>query len=718
MAMNGELLDFKDIFQESRGAMLDGRLQILSEKFVFKNNKTGKIDTIANSDVSGIVWRRVARDNELKLTLKNGHIFKFDGFKDKEFERINSFVKSRYGMEVEQQELSGKGWNWGSVDFQGYEMQFDVGSKLSFEIPLSNVSQCTQSKDEVALEFHQNDDSELSLMEMRFYIPPSQDDSVDKVKEFHESVMAKADVLQVKGNAICIFQDLQCLTPRGRYDIRMYPKFIQLHGKTFDYKITYTSILRLFLLPHKDQRQIFFVVSLDPPLKQGQTRYHFLILLFYKEDDLFAELTLSDEEIEERFDGKLQKTMSGPMYEVVSRVVKHLVQRKITVPGSYKGVGGVQSITCTYKASSGFLYPLERGFMYVHKPPVHIRFDEIATVNFARGTTKINRSFDFEVETRSKGNYVFSNIERDQYAALYDFVSNKKLKIKNIGKGGINYDTMQESDDDDVHDPYMERMKQEAAARDEEDNDDDEESEDEDFQPTEQNENDVAEEFDSDAESSEEDESGKEEEDSEEEQRPKKRPKEKKVVKERAPKETGSRKRKAKKDPNAPKRPPSAYLQWLNDNRAKLKHENPGISITELSKLAGQQWSKVDRSVKEKYEQKYRKAKEVYEVSMREYKQSGGASTTSPPVKKSKSKPSSQNTGKVTTNTTPTKYKSKEFITESDSLSSSDSEEETKPKSSSKKAPPSPQADSEEESEAEQTPASSSEEEDEDDDSD
>jgi len=49
---------------------------------------------------------------------------------------------------------------------------------------------------------------------------------------------------------------------RGRYDIRMYPKFIQLHGKTFDYKITYTSILRLFLLPHKDQRQIFFVVSL------------------------------------------------------------------------------------------------------------------------------------------------------------------------------------------------------------------------------------------------------------------------------------------------------------------------------------------------------------------------------------------------------------------------------------------------------------------------
>ena len=50
--------------------------------------------------------------------------------------------------------------------------------------------------------------------------------------------------------------------------------------------------------------------------------------------------------------------------------------------------------------------------MYVHKPPVHIRFDEIASVNFARGTMKMNRSFDFEIETRSKTAYVFSNIER------------------------------------------------------------------------------------------------------------------------------------------------------------------------------------------------------------------------------------------------------------------------------------------------------------------
>jgi len=55
---------------------------------------------------------------------------------------------------------------------------------------------------------------------------------------------------------------LNCLfTCSFRYDIRIYPTFLHLHGKTFDYKIPYTTVLRLFLLPHKDQRQMFFVVS-------------------------------------------------------------------------------------------------------------------------------------------------------------------------------------------------------------------------------------------------------------------------------------------------------------------------------------------------------------------------------------------------------------------------------------------------------------------------
>ena len=81
---------------------------------------------------------------------------------------------------------------------------------------------------------------------------------------------------------------------RGRYDFTAYPTFIQLHGKTYDYKIPYEMISRQFLLPHLDQRKMYFVLAVDPPLKQGQTRYPLVIMQFSIDED--CSLTLPMEE--------------------------------------------------------------------------------------------------------------------------------------------------------------------------------------------------------------------------------------------------------------------------------------------------------------------------------------------------------------------------------------------------------------------------------------
>ena len=43
------------------------------------------------------------------------------------------------------------------------------------------------------------------------------------------------------------------------------------------------------------------------------------------------------EQIEDKYEGKLMKEMVGPEYEIVSRIMKTLVGRKITVPGSFVG---------------------------------------------------------------------------------------------------------------------------------------------------------------------------------------------------------------------------------------------------------------------------------------------------------------------------------------------------------------------------------------------
>ena len=56
----------------------------------------------------------------------------------------------------------------------------------------------------------------------------------------------------------------------------------------------------------------------------------------------------------------------------------------------------------------------------------------------------------------------------------------------------------------------------------------------------------------------------------------------------------GKRKKKAKKDADAPKRPMSGYMLWLSEIREQIKGENPGISVTELSKVAGEKWKKIE----------------------------------------------------------------------------------------------------------------------------
>ncbi|XP_029347227.1 FACT complex subunit Ssrp1-like [Acyrthosiphon pisum] len=429
----------------------------------------------------------------MRIFLKNGNLHRYCGFNESDQDKIAKYFKNTYRLDMLEKELAIKGWNWGSTKFNGSILSFDIGNLTAFEIPLNNVSQCTTGRNEVTLEYHQNDETPVSLCEMRFHIPSAElAGDQDPVDAFHDQVMKQASVISISGDAIAIFREMQCLTPRGRYDIKVFQTFFQLHGKTFDYKIPMNTVLCLFILPHKDGRQIFFVVSLDLPIKQGQTSYHYLVLLFNMEEETSIELPFTDEEIEAKYAGKLTKEISGPTYEVLAQVMKAIVNRKITTPASFKGHSGTSAIGCSYKAAAGYVYPLERGFFYLHKPPIHIRFEEIFTVNFARGGGS-TRSFDFEIELKNGVKHTFSSIEKEEYGSLYDFINAKKLRVKNTGKSdkpaytGDNYG---DSDKKVKPDIYLARVKREGQERDEDDDDSDE-----DFNPEGQ-ESDVTEEFD------------------------------------------------------------------------------------------------------------------------------------------------------------------------------------------------------------------------------
>ena len=139
----------------------------------------------------------------------------------------------------------------------------------------------TTGKNDVTLQLHQNDSAPVSLMEMRLHIPASTEGEEDNLQAFKDRVLANADIMEATGDTITSFGEVHCLTPRGRYTIKAYPTFLEMHGKTFDYKIPYNTVLQLILLLHNDQHNMFFVLGLDPLIRQGQTMYPFIILSYH-----------------------------------------------------------------------------------------------------------------------------------------------------------------------------------------------------------------------------------------------------------------------------------------------------------------------------------------------------------------------------------------------------------------------------------------------------
>ncbi|KAG9347028.1 hypothetical protein JZ751_005955 [Albula glossodonta] len=87
----------------------------------------------------------------------------------------------------------------------------------------------------------------------------------------------------------------------------------------------------------------------------------------------------------------------------------------------------------------------------------------------------------------------------------------------------------------------------------------------------------------------------------------------------------GSKKRRMK-DPNAPKRPPSAFFLFCSEHRSALKSENPGITIGEIAKKLGEMWSKQTPKDKAPFEQKAAKLREKYDKDVAAYRGKGDAS--------------------------------------------------------------------------------------------
>ena len=84
--------------------------------------------------------------------------------------------------------------------------------------------------------------------------------------------------------------------------------------------------------------------------------------------------------------------------------------------------------------------------------------------------------------------------------------------------------------------------------------------------------------------------------------------------------EGGGGRKRQKKDPNAPKRPLSAFFLFCHDERPAVKAIYPNYSVGEAAKELGERWNKVTAEVKAKYEERVALDKARYNNDMVNYK--------------------------------------------------------------------------------------------------
>ncbi|CAE6458340.1 unnamed protein product [Rhizoctonia solani] len=416
-----------------------GKIRFAPAGIAWKALESEQSIMIQAADIKYCQWLRVARNFQLRLILKeNRRRETFDGFLREDHDKVSQLVTQHYKTQLETKEISVK----------GSDLAFMVSNRTAFEVPLRSVANSNiAGRTEVSLEFANATSTSAQpkskkgrpdeLTEIRFYVPGTHegegdDEDVSAAQAFHDLIKEKADIGQVTGEVLVSFSEVNIQTPRGRYDIDMFPTFLRLRGKTYDYKILYSSITRLFLLS-PDDLHVEMVVGLDPPIRQGQTRYPYLRMLFGRDEDLETEIQMDEEQLAAKYEGKLEKKYDGPAHEVVSRIFRGLSGKKIIAPTTFRSHEEMYGVKCNLKAVQGTLFPLEKSLFFVAKQPHLVEFTDIHQVVFSRmgSGTASARTFDLKVVSKTGPEVTFTSINKEEHDPIENYLTSKKVRTKN-----------------------------------------------------------------------------------------------------------------------------------------------------------------------------------------------------------------------------------------------------------------------------------------------
>jgi structure-specific recognition protein 1 len=404
-----------------------------------------------------------------------------------------------------------KGINYGTYTFTKDHLVAMKDNKTVLQIPLNKIGNCSVvNKQDVALEL-QTDEigfEEDVLCEMRFYLPSKTDNKEDangeekeeqeekgseeeqegKTEEsnvkgaadiLNEQILSKANLTQKAGDVIVSFPDLPFIVPRGKYSCDLSINSLRMHGPTFNHIILYKNISKAFLLPKPDDVHMLFVLSLDKPVRQGNTSYQYLVMQIKKDVRETIKMKIPPEQLEQQLNEKLKEEYEGNLHDIVAKVFKSIIKINIIIPGDFESFTKHSGVKCSVKASEGFLFFLTKSLIFVPKPVIYIRVDELKGVEFHRlGSGAQIKLFDITLNLKS-GQHTFSGIDKKELEIITEYFKARNIVVKVVDEFK-NYP--EELSDEEESEPEDTRGKRKRPTQREMiDEEDEEDEEDEDF---------------------------------------------------------------------------------------------------------------------------------------------------------------------------------------------------------------------------------------------
>lgn len=191
------------------------------------------------------------------------------------------------------------------------------------------------------------------LTEIKFYIPnrainnktDSENDEVESQNKvdykFKDSEHLKEELDKIcnssqnLGSAIATISDIQMVLPRGKVNIQFLNNILKLTGPSIDYKIPYTNIKKLYLLPKNDGNNIYILINLNPAVRQGNSTYSNFVLQIMNSAECSITTNLSEDD-SGILKHPLDNEYNGLVYEVLNKLFKSLVGVPCVISGGYK----------------------------------------------------------------------------------------------------------------------------------------------------------------------------------------------------------------------------------------------------------------------------------------------------------------------------------------------------------------------------------------------